>query len=485
MLDEVLVVDAASEDGTAARAAAAGASVRQEAELLPRQGPVLGKGDALWRALSVLEGEVVCFLDADTEDFQAHFASGLIGAVCCEPEVDFAKAFYRRPGRQRRGVIATAAGADRDGGGRVNRLMARPLLAEFFPALGWIRQPLAGEVAARRELLERLPFATGYGVEIAMLIDVFNAGRGRADGRRSISRSTATATSRWARWSRWRRRSWPRSPAACTRKAGWRRSPRGAGRAPAAGERRARVRGSAMRCLYLDLDGTLLGRGASLLHDGEGRVTIAGVRAVQACLRAGVEVVLMSGRRRAQVHEDARLLGQESYIYEAGACLVLDGEELWLTETMLPGELTIAEQIERSGAPQLLLEHYQGRLEYHEPWHVAREVSHLFRGLVDAVEADRLLAEHGHGDLRLVDNGAVSRRSPALAALPQVRGYHLLPGRRLEGEGGGGPPARPRLRAGGDLRRRGQPRGPRLCPGGGRLLAGRKRRSPATPRCAR
>ncbi len=166
VLDEVLVVDAASEDGTAARAAAAGASVRQEAELMPRQGPVLGKGDALWRALSVLEGEVVCFLDADTEDFRAHFATGLIGAACCEPEVDFAKAFYRRPG--------PGGGADRDGGGRVNRLMARPLLAEFFPALGWIRQPLAGEVAARRELLERLPFATGYGVEIAMLIDVFN-----------------------------------------------------------------------------------------------------------------------------------------------------------------------------------------------------------------------------------------------------------------------------------------------------------------------
>ena len=80
VLDEVLVVDAASEDGTAERAAAAGASVRQEAELLPRQGPVLGKGDALWRALSVLEGEIVCFLDADTEDFQAHFATGLIGA---------------------------------------------------------------------------------------------------------------------------------------------------------------------------------------------------------------------------------------------------------------------------------------------------------------------------------------------------------------------------------------------------------------------
>lgn len=182
-----------------------------------------------------------------------------------------------------------------------------------------------------------------------------------------------------------------------------------------------------MRCLYLDLDGTLLGRGASLLHDGEGAVTIDGVRAVQACLRADVEVVLMSGRRRAQVFEDARLLGQRSFIYEAGACVVLDGEEHWLTGELMPGEQSIAEQIERSGAPAFLLEHYEGRLEYHEPWHVEREVSHLFRGLVEAAEVDRLLAERGHEDLRLVDNGVVNRRSAALAALPHVRGYHLVP----------------------------------------------------------
>jgi phosphoglycolate phosphatase len=181
------------------------------------------------------------------------------------------------------------------------------------------------------------------------------------------------------------------------------------------------------RCMYVDLDGTLLGRGASLLHDGDGAVTLDGVRAIQACLRAGVEVVLMSGRRRAQVFEDARLVGGSSFIYEAGACVVLDGEEHWLTGDLMPGELTIAEQIERSGAPALLLEHYAGRLEYHEPWHVQREVSHLFRGLVDAFEADELLVAHGHGNLRLVDNGAVSRRSPALAELPQVRGYHLVP----------------------------------------------------------
>jgi phosphoglycolate phosphatase len=182
-----------------------------------------------------------------------------------------------------------------------------------------------------------------------------------------------------------------------------------------------------IRCAYVDLDGTLLGRGASLLHDGEGAITIEGVRAVQACLRADVEVVLMSGRRRAQVFEDARLLGQSSFIFEAGSCVVLEGEEHWLTRELLPGELTIAEQIERSGAPALLLERYEGRLEYHEPWHLQREVSHLFRGLVDAFEVDRLLAEHGHENLRLVDNGVVHRRSPALAELPHVRGYHLVP----------------------------------------------------------
>ena len=183
-----------------------------------------------------------------------------------------------------------------------------------------------------------------------------------------------------------------------------------------------------MRCVYVDLDGTLLGRRASLLHDGDGRISLLGVRAIEACLRADVEVVLISGRRRAQVNEDARLLGQSAYIFECGAGLVLDGELQWLTGPLQPaGGVTIAEQIEASRAPALLLERYAGRLEYHEPWHLEREVSHLFRGLVDAAEVDRLLAEHGHADLRLVDNGVVSRRSPALAELPQVRGYHLIP----------------------------------------------------------
>jgi glucosyl-3-phosphoglycerate synthase len=165
-LDDVLVVDAGSLDGTAALAERAGARVVQEAELMSEFGPVLGKGDAMWRALSCLEGELVCFLDADTEDFSAHFASGLLGPLVCEPGVSFVKAYYRRP-------LEHAAEPAGEGGGRVNHLTARPALALFYPELEAVRQPLAGEIAARRELLDRLPFATGYGVEIAMLIDAW------------------------------------------------------------------------------------------------------------------------------------------------------------------------------------------------------------------------------------------------------------------------------------------------------------------------
>lgn len=168
VLDEIVVVDAASADGTAALAERAGARVLQEGELMSRFGPVLGKGDAMWRALSVLQGELVCFLDADTERFSRHFATGLLGPLVCEPGVSFAKAFYRRP-------LAHAAEPAGEGGGRVNHLTARPALALFYPQLEGFRQPLAGEVAARRELLEGLPFVTGYGVEVAMLIDAWRA----------------------------------------------------------------------------------------------------------------------------------------------------------------------------------------------------------------------------------------------------------------------------------------------------------------------
>jgi glucosyl-3-phosphoglycerate synthase len=165
-IDQIVVVDAASRDGTADLAAAAGAEVHQEADLMPDWGPVLGKGDAMWRALSVLQGEVVCYVDGDTEGFSRHFATGVAGPVACDTGVQFVKGHFRRPFRV--GDLAMS-----EGGGRVTELTARPLLRLFYPELAEVRQPLAGEVAARRELLARLPFATGYAVETAMLLDAY------------------------------------------------------------------------------------------------------------------------------------------------------------------------------------------------------------------------------------------------------------------------------------------------------------------------
>src|SRR5436190_4212655 len=164
VLDRVLVVDAASADGTAEVAGRHGAEVVQQDALLPGLGPVLGKGDAMWRALSVLDGDVVCFLDADSQDFGPHFACGMIGPLVCERGIAFVKGAYRRP-------FKLGGASAEDGGGRVTELTARPLLNLFYPELAGFRQPLAGEIAARRELLERLPFCTGYAVEIALLID--------------------------------------------------------------------------------------------------------------------------------------------------------------------------------------------------------------------------------------------------------------------------------------------------------------------------
>ena len=182
-----------------------------------------------------------------------------------------------------------------------------------------------------------------------------------------------------------------------------------------------------LRCVYTDLDGTLLTAG-SLFRSAEGGFTLLPARALEACHRAGVEVVIKSGRRKAQVMEDARLIGQTAYIYEMGCGLVIDGEETMLTGDLRPQNgRTIHDQIEDSGAPRLLLETYAGRLEYHEPWHLNREISHLMRGLVDAFEADSLLEQHGHANLRLVDNGAIVPRTtlPDLEGPPHV--YHLIP----------------------------------------------------------
>jgi phosphoglycolate phosphatase len=180
-----------------------------------------------------------------------------------------------------------------------------------------------------------------------------------------------------------------------------------------------------LRCLYVDLDGTLLGAEASFLRDGDGNFSLLGARALEACARAGVEVVIYSGRRQMTCFYDARFLGISSYAFEAGAGMVIDGELHWLTGDLVPrGGRTIFDQIDETGAPRLLLEHFAGRLEYHDPWHKDRDVSHLFRGDVDAFEADELLERHGLGHLRLVDNGGIH---PIVPELADYKAYHLVP----------------------------------------------------------
>jgi len=167
VVDQIVVVDG-STDATAAIARELGAEIHDQAALLPELGPVLGKGDAMWRALTVLTGDVICFLDADSERFGPHFACGLLGPLLCGEGVQFVKGLYRRPFRV--GEVTLP-----DEGGRVTELTARPLLNLFYPELSAVEQPLAGEIAARRELLVRLPFVTGYGVDIALLIDAYGA----------------------------------------------------------------------------------------------------------------------------------------------------------------------------------------------------------------------------------------------------------------------------------------------------------------------
>jgi glucosyl-3-phosphoglycerate synthase len=166
LVDELIVVVGESRDDTRAVAREGGALVYDQSELLQGFGRVEGKGDALWRSLSVATGEIVVFLDADTEDFGPHFALGLIGPLLVEPGVVLVKGAYRRPFRVGDETLP-------DGGGRVTELLARPWLNLHVPELAGFVQPLAGEIAARRSLLESISFPVGYGVEIAMLIDAW------------------------------------------------------------------------------------------------------------------------------------------------------------------------------------------------------------------------------------------------------------------------------------------------------------------------
>lgn len=187
----------------------------------------------------------------------------------------------------------------------------------------------------------------------------------------------------------------------------------------------------ALRCLYTDLDGTLLGHGGSLFRDAEGNFSKAQARLLEACHRADVEVVLMSGRREAQVFSDARLMGQSSYIYEAGCAMVIEREKTLLTGEWTPQEgRTVVERILADGVAELLLGRFEGRLEWHEPWHHGRELSLLMRGKVDVGEANELIAEAGHADLRFLDNGAIGRPMPGIEI---SHAYHLVPGGASKG----------------------------------------------------
>ena len=165
LVDQILAVDADSEDGTAAVAFSKGAEVYSENELLSHYGGTHGKGDAMWRSLSVTRGDLIMYIDADTKDFKPQLVYGILGPILNFPEVRFVKAAYRRPFKSYETV-------ELDGGGRVTELTAKPLFNLFYPELAGFVQPLAGEFVAYKELFCSIPFLTGYAVEAGIMIDV-------------------------------------------------------------------------------------------------------------------------------------------------------------------------------------------------------------------------------------------------------------------------------------------------------------------------
>jgi glucosyl-3-phosphoglycerate synthase len=165
LIDEIVVMDAGSVDDTVVIALAEGARVFREQDVLPEVGPGSGKGEALWKSLHACQGDVICWIDADISNFHPRFVQGLLGPLLVDPEVLYVKAFYERPIRERNALRST-------GGGRVTELVARPLLNLLWPQLAGVVQPLAGEYAGRRVALEQVPFSSGYGVELGLLVDL-------------------------------------------------------------------------------------------------------------------------------------------------------------------------------------------------------------------------------------------------------------------------------------------------------------------------
>ncbi len=168
LVDELIVMDSDSTDATAEAATKAGAVVYRTAEVLPSAGSVPGKGEALWKSLLVSKGDLVVFVDADLTRWGPHFVSGLLGPLLTDDHVQLVKGFYSR-------VWAESDGSTSSEGGRVTELVARPLISLWWPELAGVVQPLAGEWAARRSLMESLSIPVGYGVELATLMDTVAA----------------------------------------------------------------------------------------------------------------------------------------------------------------------------------------------------------------------------------------------------------------------------------------------------------------------
>lgn len=169
LVDEILVIDSGSSDGTRELARQAGATVFLSSDIAPETGTHCGKGENLWKALHAAKGSIICYLDGDISNFHPGFVTGLLGPLLTDPGIDYVKAYYERP-------LALGDAMHSNGGGRVSEILVRPMISLFYPELAGILQPLSGEYAARRALLESLPFPTGYGVEIAHLIDLARAG---------------------------------------------------------------------------------------------------------------------------------------------------------------------------------------------------------------------------------------------------------------------------------------------------------------------
>lgn len=169
LVDELVVMDSGSTDRTCEVAAAAGARVVLRTDVLPHMEPMPGKGEVLWRSLAATSGDIIVYLDSDLVDFDPGFVPALLGPLLTTPGVELVKGFYRRPLRLETSDSAETWGDN--GGGRVTELVARPLLSAICPDLNGIVQPLGGEYAATRTLLESVPFASGYGVEIGLLLD--------------------------------------------------------------------------------------------------------------------------------------------------------------------------------------------------------------------------------------------------------------------------------------------------------------------------